>query len=233
MGLDLYSRIEKYLDFNEETDHLHRTFNNLVLKTGAKTLLDVGCGQGKFLELISKKKSIKAAGIDLSQAQVNICKAKDLDVSCINVCDIDQKFECATAIFDVINYIPKDKLADFFKCIYTLLNKSGYFIFDINSLFGFDSIAQGLLVIDKNNKFITIDAVFENNSLKTDITLFTQNSNNLFSKEKDSIIQYYHDTQFLKNLLEQTGFEIKEIADFNLHSDDEADKLIFICNKSK
>ena len=81
------------------------------------------------------------------------------------------------------------------------------------------------------DKFIAIDANFEDEKLQTDITLFEQQENGLFSKESDSIVQEYHSKEFLTKLLKECNFEIQEIKEFNLHTDEEADKLIFICKK--
>ena len=53
----------------------------------------------------------------------------------------------------------------------------------------------------------------------------------MYIKESDSITQCYHDTSLLKRLLEQSGFTIEDIINFNLHVEEEADKLIFICKK--
>ena len=76
-----------------------------------------------------------------------------------------------------------------------------------------------------------IDANFENNKLQTDITLFEKQENGLFSKESDSIIQEYHSKETLSKFLKECNFEIVEIKEFNLHTDSNADKLIFICKK--
>ena len=126
---------------------------------------------------------------------------------------------------------PNSELSQFFKDAYQVLDKDGYFIFDINSLFGFEEIAQGTLNIKHDDKFIAIDAIFEDEKLKTDITVFNQDKKNLYKKEEDRITQFYHDTKKLKDKLKQEGFKIEEIRNFNLHTDEQADKLIFICKK--
>ena len=130
-----------------------------------------------------------------------------------------------------MNYIPKKELKKFIKETNLVLNQGAYFIFDVNSLFGFEEVAQGCITIDVEDKFIAIDANFENNKLQTDITLFEKQENGLFSKEQDSIIQEYHSKEFLSKILEEIGFKLIEIKEFSLHTDEIADKLIFICKK--
>lgn len=49
-----------------------------------KSVLDVGCGRGEFLELLAEK-NIDAVGVDLDTNMCNYCLAKDLQVVCTDV----------------------------------------------------------------------------------------------------------------------------------------------------
>ncbi|MFY4795711.1 class I SAM-dependent DNA methyltransferase [Aliarcobacter butzleri] len=230
MGLDLYAKVEPYLDFEEEVYTLHKEFLRFVMVNDLDNIIDIGCGQGYFLENLKVNKK-KYFGIDLSVEQIKVCQEKNLNAKAIDLKDVKEKFDCATAIFDVLNYISKNELKIFLEQTYEILNQDAYFIFDVNSYFGFDEVAQGTITIDAEDKFIAIDANFENNKLQTDITLFEKQENGLFSKEQDSIIQEYHSKEFLTKILEEVGFKQIEIKEFNLHTDEIADKLIFICKK--
>lgn len=230
MGLDLYAKVEPYLDFEEEVYTLHKEFLRFVMVNDLDNIIDIGCGQGYFLENLKVNKK-KYFGIDLSVEQIKVCQEKNLNAKAIDLKDVKEKFDCATAIFDVLNYISKNELKIFLEQTYQILNQDAYFIFDVNSYFGFDEVAQGTITIDVEDKFIAIDANFENNKLQTDITLFEKQENGLFSKEQDSIIQEYHSKEFLTKILEEVGFKQIEIKEFNLHTDEIADKLIFICKK--
>ncbi|MCT7573848.1 class I SAM-dependent methyltransferase [Aliarcobacter butzleri] len=230
MGLDLYAKVEPYLDFEEEVYTLHKEFLRFVMVNDLDNIIDIGCGQGYFLENLKVNKK-KYFGIDLSVEQIKVCQEKNLNAQAIDLKDVKEKYDCATAIFDVLNYIPKNELKIFLEQTYEILNQNAYFIFDVNSYFGFDEVAQGTITIDVEDKFIAIDANFENNKLQTDITLFEKQENGLFSKEQDSIIQEYHSKEFLSKILEEIGFKLIEIKEFSLHTDEIADKLIFICKK--
>ena len=229
MGLELYAKVEEYLDFQDEVKELHSAFLGLIFEKGLDDIIDIGCGQGAFMMHLLAN-GVNAYGIDLSVEQIKVCQAYNLNADAISLDKVTEKFNCATAIFDVINYIPKNELEQFFKDTASVLNDDGYFIFDVNSLYGFEEVAQGSLNINMEDKFISIDAVFENEKLKTDITLFSKTKKNLYEKEEDSITQYYHDTQLLKDTITNAGFQIEDVLNFNLHSDD-TDKLIFICKK--
>ncbi len=229
-GLNLYSKIEKYLDFQTETEELYDAFLKVCEELNVEKVLDIGCGQGGFL-LSLEAIGIKAFGTDLSSEQVKICEEKELNVSCVDISEITNKFDCATAIFDVLNYIDKKNLDGFIKNVYNLLDEKRYFIFDINTLYGFEEVAQGTLNINLEDKFIGIDAFFDDRRLITNIILFSKNEDGSYLKEEDFITQYYHEKNAIKKLLAKSGFEVRQIINFHLHSDSKADKLIFICQK--
>lgn len=232
-ALDLYATIEEYLDFEDEVHHLYKTIGHTVLSKEPKTLIDIGCGQGEFCHIMDLN-GIKTLGVDLSSKQVEIAVSKGTNAKCIDIKDVKETFDCATATFDVINYIPKNYIKEFLKNCYDVLNDKGYFIFDINSLYGFDNVAQGTLNIELEDKFIAIDANFEENILYTDITLFTQeDKENKFVKQSGTIEQFCYTNDELSSILTEIGFEIENIINLNLHSSDEFDKYIFVCKKDK
>ncbi|MEA3554936.1 MAG: methyltransferase domain-containing protein [Campylobacterota bacterium] len=230
--LDLYASIEEYLEFDDEIQTLYNAIASIAILKNPKTLIDIGCGQGEFCKLISSK-GIKTFGVDLSAKQIEIAKSKNIDAKCIDIKDIKEKYDCATAVFDVVNYLPKDYIKSFLTHSYNLLNDDGYFIFDINSLYGFDEVAQGTLNIDNEDKFIAIDANYEDETLYTDITVFSKDGK-CYKKESGTIEQYYYKIEELEKILESIGFKVEDVVDFKLHEYSQADdKFIFICKKEK
>lgn len=230
MGLELYSKVEPYLDFSNEIYRLHNEFLAVIMTKELDNILDVGCGQGHFLACL-KANNLNYFGIDLSQNQIDICKSKELNADCVDLKDVSEKFDCLTAIFDVLNYIPKDEVESFLKSAYERLNSGGYFLFDINSKFAFEEIVTGSIVIDEDDKFITIDANYEKPTLTTDIVYFEKTEESLFTQEKDSIKQYFHSKDFFKKVMKKVGFKIEEVLDFHLYEYELADKHIYICKK--
>lgn len=229
MGLELYSKIEKELGFEDEIAKLHNEILALVKKQNPENVIDIGCGQGSFLQSL-KDENIENFGIDLSQNQINEAISKNLNAACTDICDVNQTFDCATAIFDVINYIEPLKLEDFFKNVATKLNQNGVFIFDVNTKFGFEDIAQGSMILDKNSKFIAIDAIFDNNTLTTNITVFEKNGD-AYQKSQDKITQYFHTKEQIMKSAKNAGFASLKHSGFKLHSDTLDDKNIWILKK--
>ena len=230
-ALDLYATIEEYLDFEEEIEKLYQTTKDIVIQKNPKTLIDIGCGQGEFCKLIQTY-GIDTLGVDLSEKQIQIANEKGINAKYIDIEDVKEKYDCATAVFDVVNYLPNEYIKTFLTNSYNLLNENGYFIFDINSLYGFEEVAQGALTIDEDDNFIAIDANFVEKKLFTDITLFSKTGKN-YKKDFGTITQYYYTNEELKNMLTDIGFAIEEIKYFNLHDSEQSDKYIFICKKEK
>lgn len=229
-SLNLYSKIEPYLDFQDEIEELYDAFLKICEELKVKKAIDIGCGQGEFL-LQLQEMGIETFGTDLSSEQVKVCKSKKLNVECIDIENVTDKFDCATAIFDVLNYMDKKTLEKFVQNTYNLLVSEGYFIFDINTLYGFEDVADGSLNINLEDKFIAIDAVFSEKILTTNIVLFSSEDNGKYTKEEDFITQHFHEKNAVKKLLDKCGFDVKQIINFHLHSEEKPDKLIFICQK--
>ena len=83
-------------------------------------------------------------------------------------------------------------------CVKNVLNKGGYFIFDINSFYGFDEIAQGTISVEDKDNFAVLNSLFDGEKMETNITLF-ENKKECYKKEEGSIIQYFHKINKIKN----------------------------------
>jgi 2-polyprenyl-3-methyl-5-hydroxy-6-metoxy-1,4-benzoquinol methylase len=93
-------------------------------------LIDIGCGNGFFLQYIKEKfPLIEARGMDLSQECVEKCKFKGLNVSLGDVFSIDQhaQFDFIT-LFHVIEHVTHP--LEWLKRIYELLKPNGVFIIE-------------------------------------------------------------------------------------------------------
>jgi SAM-dependent methyltransferase len=85
-------------------------------------IFDIGCGTANYWKYYPKGTYLK--GVD----QSNDMAQKNKNISCADITRFKtkEKFNCATALFDVINYIPEHK---WWKHI--PISKGDFFIFDI------------------------------------------------------------------------------------------------------
>src|SRR6185503_12681354 len=75
----------KYLGFEDKfrgssDDIRQRVSEYLPFFTGARDVLDVGCGRGEFLGLL-RDQGITARGIDINGSMVDVCRQQGLDVT--------------------------------------------------------------------------------------------------------------------------------------------------------
>lgn len=222
-NLNLYSKIEPYLGISESYSKLHEDYVSLIKNTKPHSLLDIGCGRGNFLKLIKKGCETQIYGIDLSDAMVKEAKKVTPNVENKSICEVEGKFDVITAIGDVLNYIAPKNLKSFFECVEQRLNQGGYFIFDINTLFGFEYVTSGDFVYEDENQTITIKSVFEQKELHSSLSLYTKDGN-FYTKESEIIKQYFHE---IKSLLKKTKLKKVDVIDYYLFSD-ESDKSIII-----
>ncbi len=224
MGLDLYALIEPMLGFEEEKNRLYDIFLEKLSKLGIKRFLDVGCGSGSFMQKAFGRKMF-CEGIDLSQEMVKRAQKKGLQASHQDICTVKKRYEAVTAVFDVINYLDQEELKRFFSCVEKVLEPGGYFLCDMNTLYGFEEVAQGALMIDQDDRFIGIEAEFEKDRLTTNIVTFFK-QRDCYKKEKDTIVQYYHDVEYLKGL----GLKLIDIDFISLYGE-EVDKALLTFQK--
>jgi cyclopropane fatty-acyl-phospholipid synthase-like methyltransferase len=165
-------------------------------------------------------------GVDLSSIMVNECKEQGLDAECIDVSDVDGKYDAVVSIFDVLNFLNKDELIEFLNAIADKLNDDGIFIADINTIYGFSDVAEGTMSNDSDEEFLIVDAVFENDELHTKFTLFEKNEDNIYKKHQDTIVQYFHKIKVFQKL---SSLKLVDKQTFSLY--DTEDKTLLIFNK--
>ncbi|WP_457743935.1 class I SAM-dependent DNA methyltransferase [Sulfurimonas sp.] len=222
-NLDLYAKAEHLLGIEEATEALYDLYRSELDEYKIKTLLDVGCGRGGFMQrMISDGVSCK--GVDLSAVMVDECKAEGLDAECIDISEVSGKYDAIVSIFDVLNFMDKESLVKFLDAVSEKLNDDGIFIADINTLYGFSDVAEGTMSNETQNEFLVVDARFENNELETKFTLFEKDENLNYTKYQDTIVQYFHKIQIFQKL---TGLKLVEKQTFSLYDTEDKTLLIF------
>ncbi len=225
MALDLYAKVEELFLDKEAAHLLWGEFITILNELNVKSVLDIGCGGGDFC-LMAKENGFDIKGVDLSKAQVKKAIKKGCDCRAIDVCELNEKFEAAVAVFDVINYLSSDELKKFFSCVEKVVNK--YFVFDINTLYAMEDLAIGTLKAENEDKFSVLYSEFEDDKLITEITLFEKKDENCYVKKQNKIVQYYHPLEIIEK---STNMKLKDIIPISLYGSNEAEKLILIFEK--
>jgi len=221
-NLDLYAKAEHLLGIEEATEALYDLYRSELDEYKIKTLLDVGCGRGGFMQRMISD-DVKCKGVDLSSVMVDECKAQDLDAECIDVADVDGTYDAVVSIFDVLNFMDKEALVKFLDAISTKLNDDGIFIADINTLYGFSDVAEGTMSAENDKEFLVVDAEFANDELHTQFTLFEKTDNN-YIKHQDTIVQHFHKIKIFQKL---TNLKLVDKQTFSLYDTEDKTLLIF------
>ena len=222
-NLDLYAKAEHLLGIEEATEALYDLYRSELDDNDVKTLLDVGCGRGGFMQRMISD-GVECKGVDLSAVMISECRIKGLDAECINVKDVEGKYDAIVSIFDVLNFMQKDELIEFLEAMAEKLNDDGIFIADINTLYGFSDVAEGTMSNDSENEFLSVDALFENNELHTKFTLFEKTENECFTKYQETIVQYFHKINIFQKL---SGLKLVDKQTFSLYDTEDKTLLIF------
>jgi len=228
-SLNLYAKVEDLLENSEAIEKLYGYYYDFLDTIEFKTLLDVGCGSGAFLVDVKNRYSpFIAKGIDLSSVMVQRARLKGVLAEAIDLCELQGRFDILSAVFDMINYLPPKALKGFFECVEEHLNDDGYFIFDINTDFGFDNVAVGAYIVEDEQRFLAIDSDYEDDIYEATFTLFDKSSEECYIKMQDKITQYYHSIDSITNA---TNLNLVAIQEISLYDMEQSDKLVLVFQK--
>lgn len=227
-SLDLYAKVEDLLGVKEAAPRLYAHYFLFLNSMTFDTLLDVGCGSGDFLLQMQKALEIpRVKGIDLSPLMVSKTQEQGLDAQCINLCDVEAKYDVITAVFDMLNYLTPEDLQSFLLCVSNHLNEGGIFLCDINTLYGFENVAVGSFIVDDEERFLTVDSDFEAGEYISEFTLF-EKEDTCYRKSQEMIKQYYHTVE---DIVKQSGLELVANDNVDLYELEEADKRFLVLQK--
>jgi len=220
-SLDLYAKVEDLLGVKEAAPSLYAHYLLFLNSQDFDTLLDVGCGSGDFLRQMQGALDIPTVkGIDLSPLMVAQTLEQGYDAECVDICALNGSYDVITAVFDMLNYLNKEQLANFLSCVKEHLNEGGIFLCDINTLFGFENVAVGSFIVDDDERFLTVDSDFENGEYISEFTLF-EKEGVCFKKSQETIKQYYHTVDEIVKL---SGLELLVNDEVNLYGLEDSDK---------
>jgi predicted TPR repeat methyltransferase len=228
-SLDLYAKVEDLLENEEAIALLYAYYYDTLSNLSFESLLDVGCGSGAYLEALQRRfPHAKAKGIDLSPVMVERAKKRGIDAQVVDLCKLEGRYDVITAVFDMMNYLPSKALEGFFGCIREHLNEGGIFMFDINSLYGFEQVAVGAYVVEDAERFLAIDSDFDGHTYEAVFTLFEKKENGCHIRTSQTIYQYYHTIERMK---EYSQMQLIVAEPISLYGLDEADKWFVVLKK--
>ncbi|MDY6847422.1 MAG: class I SAM-dependent methyltransferase [Chloroflexota bacterium] len=183
-------------------------------------LLDMACGEGS-LAVGMAKLGYQVTGIDQSQRMIALAKERankeNLDVSFfvedMRSLSYQEEFSLVTCFFDSLNYLLTIRdLQEAFKGAYRALRPGGFFIFDMNTIYGLavDWMQQETYIQNEAQDFIEIHRQsydYENQIATMAVTVFSQQGTSWERMDETHRERGYPiaDIQFLLN---EAGFVI-------------------------
>ena len=115
-----------------------------VLDFSPASVLDLACGAGEFA-IDQAKAGRLVVGLDQSPSLLRLAEAAALEEGAqvrwvqgdMSHFSLAERFDCVTCWFDSLNYLVKiEDLTNCFKAVFNHLNPGGYFLFDMNTIYG-------------------------------------------------------------------------------------------------
>lgn len=120
-----------------------------------KSVLDLACGSGEFAIDLALK-GLRVSAIDQSASLLRIARAQAKAAGAgvqfvradMSAFELPERFDAVTCFFDSLNYLLSVRqLTGAFTCAWQQLNPGGYFIFDMNTIYGLAVLWQRFPVI--------------------------------------------------------------------------------------
>jgi 2-polyprenyl-3-methyl-5-hydroxy-6-metoxy-1,4-benzoquinol methylase len=120
-----YEKISKHPWYYEENKWEYDVAAEKVAQIMPENLLEIGCGNGHFLEKIVSL-GIDVEGVDINRDAVESCKTKGLKVEAVNVFEIDKQYDMVV-LFEVLEHMENAK--ELFEFISTkVLRRGGHLV---------------------------------------------------------------------------------------------------------
>jgi SAM-dependent methyltransferase len=238
----LYDQLMNDVPYEKWVQFLKTVFDKY--KINQPSILDIGCGTGT-LPILLAKQNYSISGVDLSEEMLSVAMAKaeqervQIPFYQQNMMELEgfDQLDCVTIFCDSLNYLEtEEQVLQTFVKVRESLKENGLFLFDVHSPYKIEEIfGEETFFIDDAELSLVWSCT------QGDYPLSVEHDLVFFMKEEHSDLyerfeEYHNQRTFpidiYKNLLNQAGFEVKEIlADFDKATNDTSERNFFIAMK--
>lgn len=183
-------------------------------------VLDVACGEGSFAVGMVKK-GFAVTGVDVSPQMIALAQDRaeeagvmvDFRVEDMRTLPFEGEFDLVTCFFDSLNYLlTVQGLHHAFQGAFKALRPGGFYIFDMNTIYGLavDWMREKTYIQNETDDFIEIhqqDFDYENLIASMTVTVF-QKQGHLWKRFDEIHQERGYPIADIQFLLSETGFEI-------------------------
>ncbi len=185
-----------------------------------ETLLDVACGEGTFAVMMARA-GCQVIGVDQSETMIALAQARaeeanvqvKFNVEDMRALPFQAEFDLVTCLFDSLNYMLTIRdLQDAFLSAFRALRPGGYYLFDMNTIYGLavDWMREKTYVQNETDNFIELhrhDFDYENLIASMEIMIFKRHGNYW-----ERIVELHQERGYpladIHFLLQQVGFDV-------------------------
>ncbi len=243
-----YGSFARFYDsFSDKEDYINRCnyISSLLDSCGVKggIMLDLACGTGEMSFLLAEK-GFDVIGVDASEEMLAVANEKNA-LSFVKVLFLLQRageldlfgtIGSAVCTFDSVNHITDpEELEKCFAKIGLFMEKGGVFIFDVNT-----SYKHSVILADNTFAGETDDMFFiwqnetdEDLTVHISLDMFVLEKDGRYERLSDEFDEVIYSEEYLKKILEQSGFEVIGIYDDLTRQSvrPDSERAVYVCRK--
>lgn len=238
---EFYDRLTGNVRYKERADYLLELCKRFNHDTGIT--LDLACGTGT-LTLELKRREVDVYGIDGSPEMLSEASMKAFEEE-LNVLFLCQKMQsidlygtidtCFCTLDSINHMVKKEDVEKTFGRVSLFMNQGGLFVFDVNTVYKHKEVLKdNVFVFDTDEVYCVwqntpVDEYVEEISLD----FFIPDENGIYIKESERFRERAYETQELKKMLKDAGFEVLSVfGDMTFESPaDTEQRLYFVARK--
>lgn len=202
-----------------------------------KKCLELGCGTGNLTEFIVEDFQVDA--IDLSDEMLAVAANKIMNKNVhfykqnMQNLMFEGNYDLVVSSCDSINYIlEREELEKLFKWVYDHLNDGGMFIFDMNSIYKFETMKETYVDESDGVFYIWENFYDEEERLNTYSVNFFKEEGELYERFYEEHVQRAYGTDYLIDMLKKIGYKVKVFDDYTEEDDlSESSRLTFVAGR--
>lgn len=208
-------------------------------------VLDLGCGTGNVTEYLSRA-GYDMIGVDNSVEMLQIAMEKNSEAESgiLYLCQDMREFElygtveAVISVCDSMNYLTdKEDFVQVVRLVNNYLEKNGYFIFDLNTVYKYETIlGENTIAEDREDMSFIWQNFYDENSCinEYDLSIFVVDEEGKYDKFQETHYQRAYHLDEIKACIEEGGMEFVNAYDaFTWDAPREDSERIYVVAKEK
>lgn len=216
---DFYDSLTDNVEYEKRANYiieiLQKKYNHDLGLT-----LDLACGTGTMTMLL-KEKGVDIYGVDGSYDMLTVAQQKSMekDLDILFLCqkmqslDLYGTIDTCICTLDSLNHIIDEKIfKKAIKRVSMFMNKGGYFLFDLNTLYKHrEVLADNSFVFETDEVFLAWqNTLRENDIVDIDLDFFIK-ENGLYSRYSESFSERAYSLDFVEKTLNKYDFNLEGV----------------------